>query len=216
MRRHRRLAVLSRAAERRISRLSRLAVDLRYPSEPASDRVATYIAIEAMNAWTVFIREYYIAATILKAVDSSGFRPFAGLYNSEADALMHAIRAADPRRHRVITRAGRPPRWHDEPVWYKPQVFTGVLRSVGFANLPAVSSALAVRSDVFLSLPTLRNFYAHRSKDTVAKLAPVVRRHSLAPNSRAGDIMGYIPPGGAANLTEIWLDDIRTAMLALS
>ncbi len=215
MRRHPRLTVVASRAVTRIDRLLALSSGLSFPAAAVDDRLAAFLSLEAMNCWNTFLREYYVAATLIGAKDRNGNRVVANIFPSEGAAVLEAIRHVNRRRFNFLQQNGQNPTWWDEPRWANPAIFMNILRGVRFNNLQHIATAFAVSSDVFLSFPTVRNFFAHRSQDTAAKLIPVAQRHGLPVDTRASSIMSFIPQSAAANLAEQWLADLRAIAVQL-
>lgn len=210
MRRHPRLNVVANRATRRLDRLLALSATLHFPSTAIDDRLAAFLSIEALNCWNTFLREYYVAATVVGAKDGNGGRVVSHIFPNEQAAILEAIRHVNRSRFVKLQQNNSSPTWWDEPRWATPNIFMNILRGVGFNNLQSVGIAFTVTSDVFISFPVVRNFFAHRTEGTAAKLAPIAQRHGLPQKTHASSIMSFIPQGGAANLAEQWLSDLRS------
>lgn len=216
MRRRSHIGALVSQTVSRLERLKSLAGALSPYRSAEQDRLAAFVAIEMSNGWALFLREYYLSATVVGARDGSGSRLYPLATMSERDALLRAIFHADNRRYVTLTNRGRNPSWWDEPKWFNPQIFNVVVTGMTFTNQTKIGAAFSVTSDVFLSLPVLRNFFAHRGKNTIAKISPVLSRHGLPSDMRPAQVMAFVPSGQAANLTEIWLSDLLTIARGLT
>jgi hypothetical protein len=70
--------------------------------------------------------------------------------------------------------------------------------------------ALAYKTNFYMLLPTIRNFYAHRCDDTFRRAGNVGIRLGLSatPNLHATEIMCSRLPKRPQNVATDWLDDI--------
>lgn len=211
MRRHPQLPKVVSRATRRLDRLLMLAGLLNYPAQAQHDRLAAFLSIEALNCWNTFLREYYVAATVLGAKDAAGNRPFTYNLMSEDAAILEAIRFSNAGRFSFLQRKNKQPSWWDEPKWGRPNVFVSILRGTRFSNIQHIGLALTVSSDVFTSFPDIRNFFAHRTESTAGNVVQVAQRYGLPSSTRAADIMGFIPPSGVAKVGELWISDLKLA-----
>lgn len=146
----------------------------------------TYSVVELYNLWYSFSRCLYLS-TALGARDSTGSRVV--LVNvtrptSVEDALTLAIRTRQGQQNR------RPPwTWRDEPSWAQTRVLLQGLSAIGASNQQQVSNGLSTPTSVFDELPHFRYFFAHRGRETLQRLRPLIRAHSIPSNLRPTDAL---------------------------
>jgi len=95
----------------------------------------------------------------------------------------------------------------DEHKFRSPREVRTVLASLGGNNLSELDTALAVNTTLFSDIVVLRNFYAHRNRDTWRKTSDYFTRQRAYPRfKRAADLLSYRLPSGVRVLEE-WLGD---------
>jgi hypothetical protein len=83
-----------------------------------------------------------------------------------------------------------------------------VLISLGGNNLRELDSALALNTTLFADIAVLRNFYAHRNRDTWRKAANYFTNERAFPSfKRAADLLNYRQPTSSVAMLEEWLAD---------
>ncbi len=172
----------------------------------------TYCVMELHTLWDGFSRALFLSSA-LAARDSSGRRVAVTVTprpKSVDEALAYAIRRNKPRLYKKKQAA--PWSWWDEPKWGKAQVLLDSLDEVGCSNRPKVAAALSTQTAVFDYLAVVRNFYAHRGKDTRERLHPMAVTYSLPPNLHpSGALLLRARLGGALRPQPLlldWVDDI--------
>jgi hypothetical protein len=218
MRRHPRLDRLLEQLKGRLDRLALLASSTTYPATSESDRLCAYICLELANTWQGFIREFYLSCTVSGARSISGLpiSPAAGRFADEAAALLAAIRCVDAQRYRKLVNQRRRPRPFDEPTWFRDSTSLQVFRGVGLSNVATLQQAFAVATDVFDTLPRLRNFYAHRSERTARTVRAVAGRYGLPRGTRASDVVAFVPHGKSAKIVDDWIASLRIIGIRMS
>lgn len=205
MRPTRRLEKLQFNASRRLLILKTLVDGFRLPIDSEHDRVVAFVAIEALNLWTLFSRSFYLSC-ILHAKRSNGVPvqiiPLG--IKTQSDAIAFAIRQMRPKK-----KGSGPWTYWDEPVWRDPNTLLKLLQASGASNLAQVQAGFAYQTSVFKELPTIRNFFAHRNEDTNAETVSVARNVGVSTKLRPSEIMCSNSPGRPQNVICDWLDDMR-------
>ena len=209
MRRSQSLANLRDAMWRRSDRLSALASSVIGQSDAVARRVAAFVAVEAYTGWVNFEREFYLSCAYLKAKQLGGARvTHASKYvRDEQSALRHAIPVAKGPRAKV-PRAGRPIRPADEPDWSRRDVLLSL--SAHLSNQAEIQNGLSLQTTFFRDLPTIRIFYAHRTKSTADKVkAMALREYAVTDLVHPHQLINEILPGRANTLLVEWLADMQ-------
>src|SRR5438105_3403723 len=146
--------------KRRLSRLEKRLKTVAGKGVAGNDRDVTvaYVAIEALNAWALFSRSFYLSC-VLGA--KTGRRKVVSVSSAMTDplgaAITHYMRTARPNAAGV---------WHrrDEPAWHDPNVLMKVCDNLGCSIQTEIEQAFSLSQNVFIDLPVLRNFFAHRNE----------------------------------------------------
>ncbi|HXQ71071.1 MAG TPA: hypothetical protein VN844_11315 [Pyrinomonadaceae bacterium] len=107
-------------------------------------------------------------------------------------------------------RMGSPPTVdrREEHKFRNPREVRTVLASLGGNNLPELDTALSLNTTLFSDIAVLRNFYAHRNRDTWQKTNNYFAQQRAFPNfKRAADLLGYRRPSSGVDMLEEWLAD---------
>jgi len=208
------LVVLQRVALRRATRLRLVAAHCVSPGLAGPDREAglTYCIIELQTLWEGFSRALFLSSA-LSARDSTGRRVSVGASprpRTIDEALTHAIRRVKPGLYK---RKQNPPwSWSDEPKWSGIRALLDSMDEVGCSNRSRVAAALSTQTAVFDHLRLMRNFYAHRGRDTRQKLHSLVVTYSLPPTLHPSGVLllrarvsGVLRP---QPLLLDWIDDV--------
>lgn len=205
MRAHARLNIMQDRFAHRLRRLSVLAS----ANASLTNKAASYIAIEALNAWTSFAREYYVSCSVYRARGLNGAlsgptTPFP----DERTAMLHAIQTLRPLAlARARTNPGIDRR--NEPTWHEIRAILTLSNNLVFSNNPHIQSALAYPTTFFRDMPAVRNFFAHRNKDTAAKVINVARnQYGLTSVDEPHAFLSALLPGRPTTLLQDWLDDL--------
>ena len=134
------------------------------------DLLVSRSVVEAVNSFDRFCRYLYVSCA-LGAKDASGLPVIqvSSRFANETAAVDFAYLREFPQF------TSRPS--YKELDWKVPAVLLRSLTSIGASNLPQIRLALSGTSRAIASLPTFRNFYAHRGQDTAVKalkLLPLV------------------------------------------
>jgi hypothetical protein len=167
------------------------------------DETVAFVAIESLNVWSSFVRTYYLS-WFLKPRTISGYKiSCVNFFCKFDDALIFAVQLLRPQKGQV-----RVPTRREEPTWHDPQTLLKLASVVGVSNYNRITAALSFGATYPASLPTIRNFYAHRNKETFGKVQNMAvqlgGRFGLHPTQILCDNL----PMHSKNLISEWLDEI--------
>lgn len=203
-------------AERRLRRLRVGATTAISAPEPEREALVTHCVVELYNCWHAFSRSLFLSSAF-RARDGNGQRVrVTALSGSSSidDALGIAIRRNKP----ALYKRKKPPwTWQDEPAWASPQVLLASLDELGASNRPVVSSGISGHTNFFDGVTRARHFYAHRNKDTIARVRPVFRSAGIGPKVRPSvALLSTAVSRGAPRPQVLLLDWIDDAFNAVS
>ena len=182
----------------RAARLRALVYPLMPPIHNRIDRDVAYVTIEASNLWASFARSLFLSC-VFSAKQESGPRVKAATtFPSVNAAIAFAATTIKPRG--------------GEPNWGDPGILLILLKTAGVSNIANVRAALSYSTTVFRGLPTMRNFFAHRSEVSVRKTARVARLLGVSVRLRPSEILCSRSPGRPQNIITDWIDDIRNVI----
>jgi hypothetical protein len=123
---------------------------------------------------------------------------------SNADAITAAVYAYSKKKR------GQPGpfTWFEEPKWHKASAFLKVIRGTSCTNTEVVENALGYQAQSRSDLVVARNFFAHKSEDTAAKLRELAPQYSLSPKLAPSILVTSVQPGEAQPIALNWLDDL--------
>lgn len=163
--------------------------------------VVAHVAIEALNAWALFSRSYYLSC-VLGAV-------------TERKKYVSTMPTADPLGAAItcINSRARPNalgRWHrrDEPAWHDPNVLMRVCLNVGCSIQVQIGQAFSLSQNVFNDLPVFRNFFAHRNGDTSQAARNIAARYTLPSHLSPTDLLLSVSPGATETVIVDWLSEM--------
>jgi hypothetical protein len=210
MKHSRSLAKLQGSLERRIERLE-WAISLSGGGNAATDKIVSYVTIEALTAWANFAREFYLSCSWLNAKTSGGVivQPAVQTFTSERDALLYAISLLKPQFYPSAAASLNINSRH-EPTWHEASTLTRLSYGLGFNNNSQIIDAFSIQTRFFSDLPTIRNFFAHRNQRTAEKVLSLASRHpyGLTISSPYQFRMSLVP-GKPDTILNDWLVDIR-------
>ena len=99
--------------------------------------------------------------------------------------------------------------WKDEPLWRKPSTLVDLFSYGNASNQVQVQRAFSYSTPVFDILPHVRNFYAHRSRQTLDPVYDDIRNYGLPKHEHPTDLMLDAMAGRPQNIISEWIDDIR-------
>ncbi len=205
MRPNRKLNGLYEDFELRVRRLS--AMFAAPPTEaPERDRLATYCAIEAGNAWESFMRSFYLSCVwSARTRTGAAVRMGAGrAFANEHSAIVACITATGGR---VPTGPRIPPR--SEPDWSAKSTILRAGRALSFSNLSSLQRGFSIPVGVYDKMRTVRNFYAHRSELTANKVENLCVTLGIAKTRRASELLFSKVPGRPHTIFEQWIAECR-------
>jgi hypothetical protein len=169
------------------------------------DRATAYVVIEATNLWAAYCRALFLSSAYGGRDAAGPVLPGSRRFSTEEAALTLAIGSVKPN----VLKNRKPP-WtdFDEPSWRVPTQFDAAMKALGARNAVTVSSALSTTSPVLKEIPTFRNFYAHRSKSTVAETRSIALAYSVPAKERPTAVARTYQPTLGESLIEAWLRDL--------
>lgn len=173
------------------------------PTDFAKDSLVAFAVIELDNVWSSFVRSYYLS-WFLAARTRTGTRVRlkSGLPTAFDQAIAFASTTISGAPRKGVT--GRM-----EPPWHEKRVLMALAKACDASHRSQVQAAMSVRATAFDFVHTVRNFYAHRSEETAAKLPRIARAFGVLPSRRASEIALAIPPKGSATILLDWIAEVR-------
>lgn len=202
MRRCKRLRRLRKTLNRRIARLERrIRAVAANPEHRDRDMVVAHVSIEALNAWALFSRSFYLSCTLGALTERKQYVTTA----PTADPLGAAITCIN-RRVQPNTRGV----WHrrDEPAWHDPNVLMRVCGNVGCSIQVQIGQAFSLSQNVFKDLPVFRNFFAHRNGDTSLAARNIAPRYALPSQLTPTELLLSVSPGATEAVLLDWLTEM--------
>jgi hypothetical protein len=203
VRRCKSLRRLRKTLSQRISRLEkRLRSVAANNADKHRDVVVAYVAIEALNAWALFSRSFYLSCAL--GAKTERRRPVT-LTATTADPLGAAITCCNSR-----ARPNAAGMWHrrDEPAWHDPNILMRVCGNVGCSIQSQIGQAFSLNQNVFNDLPVFRNFFAHRNGQTSQAARNIAPRYTLPSKLSPTDLLLAVSPGATEPVMIEWLTEI--------
>lgn len=192
-------------ARKRIDYLESMVPNILVRPSRALDKDISFVVIELLNCWANFSRALYFSSC-RGARDGMGNKIVTTLpLGSLDDALDQAVWRFKP------SVAGLPGPWthREEPNWLDPNTLLILLQLVGASNSGDVSAALSFQTRALVDLPSLRNFYAHRTKNTAEKVRRMAITYSLPSIHHPAELcLGYAP-GRPQSILADWVSELR-------
>jgi hypothetical protein len=202
MRRCKRLRRLRKTLNRRIARLERrIRAVASISGHNDRDMVVAHVAIEALNAWALFSRSYYLSCTLGAVTERKRYVITTPMSDPLGAAITCINRRARPNAHG---------RWHrrDEPAWHDPNVLMQVCLNVGCSIQAEIRRAFSLGQNVFSDLPVFRNFFAHRNGDTSQAARNIAARYVLPSYLSPTELLLSVSPGATETLIVVWLSEL--------
>jgi hypothetical protein len=195
---------LHKVARRRLMALRLLVESVGLPVTTEVDRVIAYVTIESLNLWSSFARSYYLSY-VFSAKRDNHTKVTIGVLGvrTTEEAIDFAVRRMKPK-----FRVGGPWRRRDEPTWHDPNTLQVLCSSLVVSNLTQIYAAFSYQTDVFMYLPTIRNFFAHRNDDTAGKVATIARSYGIETKLRPSEILCSRAVGRPQNVLLDWISDL--------
>lgn len=175
-------------------------------SKPRSERdlAVAYVTIEALNAWVLFSRSFYLSCAIGARTERNRRAILATPLGTDhlGAAISHYKKSAKPNSHG---------QWHrrDEPAWHDPNVLMTVCKNLGCSVQNELEAAFSMQQTVFRDLPVFRNFFAHRNQGTSGAARNIAPLYTLPTYLTPAELLMSTSPGAYAPLLVTWLDEIR-------
>jgi len=204
MQRTKRLRKLRIALRWRLKRLEqRLSSVSSRSGRPEREVVVSYVAIEALNAWAMFSRSFYLSLP-LDTITERQRR--ITLSAPAADHLGAAITLYKPRA--APSSSGG---WHrrDEPTWHDPNVLITVCRNRGCSVQTQLEASFSLQQNVFRDLPVCRNFFAHRNQSSSLAARNIAPRYTLPTYLSPCDLLLAVSPGQSTSVILSWMDEMN-------
>jgi hypothetical protein len=96
----------------------------------------------------------------------------------------------------------------DEPIVRFPRDVRTILTQADSSNIAALDQAISLNSSVFDVLCTVRNFYAHRNKDTWRKVVSKAQGQGHFSVRHPGEFLHASVRGLGISVMEDWMDDV--------
>ena len=203
MQRSKSLRRLKIRLRRRLKRLERRVTGVTNPAAAKNrDMVVGYVAIEALNAWALFSRSFYLSCALGARTER---RKRVACTATTTDPLGSAI--THYKHYAQPNAAGA---WHrrDEPAWHDPNVLMTVCSNLGCSIQPQIATAFSLNQNVFTDLPVFRNFFAHRNGGTSQAARNVGPRYTLPTSLSPSDLLLSVSPGGTMPVIVEWLTEM--------
>lgn len=179
--------------------------------DPWIDMVVSYACVSLLATWSNFVRAYYLSCFLHPrregggrvSVDSAFIRlPF-------NDGIAHAITTLRPL-------LAPPPggAWHrrDEPTWHEPRTLRTLSASIGCSNRQDIIDGFGINSRVFLDLPTFRNFYAHRNRESYDAALSLRTHYGITARGHPTSVLLARAYGRHQALILDWVADLRNVV----
>jgi len=159
--------------------------------------------IELHTMWSQFMRYYFLSSAI-GARTSAGVRITHHLstVRNAGDAINEAVYHMRPGIPR-----GRPWRPRDEPDWLRPHTAIELAKHFSFSHATRITAAFSHRTRVFEDLPSVRNFFAHRSRDTFRIAMRVKSFRGIKASSPSAAVISHAPNRPQPVLLD-WMADL--------
>jgi hypothetical protein len=181
---------------------------LQRPGGALEIEMAEYALVALQDAWSRFIRDLVIRATLGNAVTSTGTVVRAGQHGvlRQRDALT-LLRQG-------WTKKGMPTWW--EPYWYHVDQGTTAISILAPSNGANIAAAIGSSANPIDDLRIVRNFAVHRLPSTAAGADAVRRANRSAPWRQPRDILGATARGGLQGevLFDSWCRRLRVVAAA--
>lgn len=154
--------------------------------------------VRLQDAWMRACKEVFMSSACDEPLTPSG-QVVHRVVPSRAQVL--------PALRSTFTGHSKKPLWW-EPDWGNPRVFLDASSRLGLSNYATLSLGMSITPSPTDNVRKIRNFLAHRNRDTADLVAEVARFYLLAPESQAEQIItAFLPPG--ISIFESWVDDLR-------
>jgi hypothetical protein len=162
------------------------------------DVVVAYVAIEALNAWALFSRSFYMSCALGALTE----RKKVVTTEPTVDPLGAAITCINSRARPSASGV-----WHrrDEPAWHDPNVLMRVCANLKCSIQVQIGQAFSLSLNVFNDLPVFRNFFAHRNGQTSQAARNIAPRYTLPTHLAPTELLLSVSPGSTETVILEWI-----------
>jgi hypothetical protein len=163
-----------------------------------------YVAIEARNTWSNFVRAFYISLADGVRLESGTVATVSPTRLAN-DAIGFAVQRWRPSRRPQANGT-----WHrrDEPAWHDPNTILTLCRDLAASNTADVEAAFSAGSRVFLDLPVFRNYFAHRNQETRRAALDLAPSYGVPAPLSPAEILLARALGRPQPVLVDWIDDL--------
>lgn len=207
------LSRLNDAFGTRVRRLRVLANTAAAGTDAAADRMVAFVLIETLTTWSSFAREYYLSCAIMRPKTISGSRVVhsnATVTQGERDALVYAIRIL---KGKVYQKPRVNPL--DEPVWREKRCLASLSAGLQLSNDADIVSGLSYPTTFFNQAFIVRNFFAHRTENTAARVRDLAKREYSLTIGQPIQLVNSRFGGRSLTLAQEWLYDLEAIARAM-
>jgi hypothetical protein len=208
MRPSRRLTKLEHTALSYVSFLRTQASAALMVSDAPSDRILAFAIVEAHNAWTLFVRSFYLSC-IFSARRRNGVRVSSnlGFPRTTVIAIDRAMQVVKPGARGVAPWPRR-----DEPAWQTPNTILRLSQAFAFSNFAQITAALSYPTSVFSHLRDFRHFFSHRNEETINVALRHSRAYGVAGLDHPKQLLRAIGVGRPQPIVLDWMDDLSNVI----
>jgi hypothetical protein len=208
MRATRRFGKILGVVQRRVQFFRACHSRLKSGSDRAAGTWGAHVVIELDNLLISAFREYLVSSNFgAKSLSGKWASTSVAPFPSDAHLCAQALAVVNSVKYRNLGS----PITVDRRVEHKfrnPREVRTVLAAFGGSNLPEFDAALALNTTLFADIAVLRNFYAHRNRDTWRRTSNYFTQQRAFPIfSRASDLLNHRRPSASVELIEEWLSD---------
>lgn len=205
-----RLCLLGKTATGKIARQRRVFYrSLRSEERSVRNALTCSAVIELHNTWLNFSRCFYLAIAVNAKSSERGHVTCANGFGSHQLALHAAINVVSPW---VRPNANGIYHRRDEPPWHDTSVLLRAVAPLGCSLSGNVTSALSTGTRVFLDLPVMRNYVAHRNASTRKAAQDLALFYGMSSRLNPIDLLAARPATRPQPLIEDWMDDVSTVI----
>jgi hypothetical protein len=165
-----------------------------------------HVTLELVNLWSNFVRAYYLSCALNARVGRRQRIRTTRTFTSTDDALRAAVLRFKPAAARLPSGG-----WsrRDEPDWKNTGILLTLASEGGWSNESTVAAALSIKGirSIF-DLPTFRNFYAHRNRETLEAARLLGARYGIPQYRRLSEILLSVPVAGRDLLLIEWIGEL--------
>lgn len=194
---------LRRRTRARLARLRTGLAGALQRSQRESDVWAAYVAIESLNLWAEFARDYLQCALHHDTTRSGKQLATRFPRGTSLEAALRQIPSALRRNPgSQLTRMC-------EPAWHSRRHFLKAARLAGLSTVSQVEAAFALPVRFTEDLHVARNFFAHRNSETAANVRRLGPRYSILRVRHPCDLILGTEPGRPVVVLEDWLAEVE-------